>query len=152
MHVRLQTRFHRIEGILCAISAGPCKRASVGAHRTATTVDSKLLELAATSVLYLLVHCLACSLRRAARDTSVRSRGGLAMALAWSCCLVSSCSGILAIASCGRRRVFLRQSRLGQQPGKLHQDRGEVEVRPMWAAGMRDGGRVSVGVAAKGGR
>lgn len=43
-----------------------------------------------------------------------------------SCCLRSSCSGILAIASCGRRGVFLRQSRLGQYPPKLHQDRCEI--------------------------
>ena len=134
VHVRLKACFHGIEGILWAVSGSACVRSFLGVKRTATTVDNRLLELAATSVLYLLVHRFACSLRSTARDTSVRSLGGPVMVL--SCCLFSSCSGILAIASCGRRGVFLRQSRLGQYPPKLHQDR--CKVRLVWGMGVRD--------------
>lgn len=70
--------------------------------RTAAKVESKLLELAATSVLYRLVHRFACSLRKTALETSVRSRGLLGMS-PFKLGLPSSCLGILAIASCGRQ-------------------------------------------------
>lgn len=42
---------------------------------TATKVESRLLELAATSVRYLLVHRFACSLRSTALETLCASRG-----------------------------------------------------------------------------
>lgn len=101
--VRLQTGLDRVERILEAISTGKSNDyVSERVARTAVNVESRLLELAATSVRYFLVHRLACSLRRTALETSVRSLGLFGM----SCCtfgLPSSCLGILAIASCGRR-------------------------------------------------
>ena len=101
--VRLQAGLDRVERILEAISTSESSISAVDRDaRTAANVDSRLLELAATSVRYFLVHRFACSLRRTALETSVRFLGLFGM----SCCtfgLPSSCLGILAIASCGRR-------------------------------------------------
>jgi hypothetical protein len=94
--IRLQARLHRVARRMLCI-------------RTATKVESRLLELAATSVRYRLVQRFACSLRNTALETSWTWRG---RACAVEASVLSGPrSGILAIASCGRRDVFLRQSR-----------------------------------------
>jgi hypothetical protein len=97
--VRLQPRLDRVERIL-AQSAFTLLILLNDRPRTATNVERRLLELAATSVLYFLVHLFACSLRKTARDTSVRSLGRFG--IFWMLGVSSSCCGILAFASCGR--------------------------------------------------
>ena len=99
--VRLQSSLYRVQGILGAVSIAfstLCPLQSI--VRTATNVETRLLELAAISVLYFLVHRFACSLRRTALETSVRSFGRFGMCCI--CGLLSPCWGMLAIASCGR--------------------------------------------------
>jgi hypothetical protein len=101
--VRLQSGLDRVQRILEAISAPSLNTVAFkdDAH-TAVKVERRLLELAATSVRYFLVHRFACSLRNTALDTSVRSLGLLGMSFC-TFGLPSSCLGILAIASCGRQ-------------------------------------------------
>jgi hypothetical protein len=98
--VRLQPRLDRVERILAQLAFTLPLVLLNDPLRTATNVESRLLELAATSVLYFLVHLFACSLRNTARDTSVRSFGLLGIFFMLG--LSSSCCGILAFASCGR--------------------------------------------------
>ena len=101
--IRLQSGLDRVERILEAINTPEFHIDPFNdGIRTAEKVDSRLLELAAISVRYFLVHRLACSLRNTTLETSVRSLGLFGM----FCCtfgLPSSGLGILAIASSGRR-------------------------------------------------
>jgi hypothetical protein len=139
--VRLQPRLDRVERILAQLAAALCK-----VHvtwRTATNVERRLLELAATSVRYLLVHFLACSLLRTARDTSVRSLGRFG--IFWIFGLSSSCCGMLAFASCGRRQclptAIAMRPAAGQAPSRprARHDSGGVNGRAQQASEGRGG-------------
>jgi hypothetical protein len=111
-------------------------------QHTATNVESRLLELAATSVRYLLVHFLACSLLRTALETSVKSLGLLG--IFWILGTSSSCWGILAFASCGRLQCLPTAIAMGPVAGqapsrpRARHDFGGVGGRARWQS--RDGG------------
>ena len=95
--VRLKTSFDRIKRILESVSSWRRLQSKLQGivELTATKVESRLLELAATSVLYRFVQRFACSLLNTARDTSVRSLC-LLNGLSTSIRSVFSRSGMLA--------------------------------------------------------
>lgn len=98
---RLKTSLDGIERILENVSSWRGLQFNLqGTMKlTATKVESRLLELAATSVLYRLVQRFACSLRRTVRDTSVKSLGEVDLLLVLAGCPSSPPrSGILAPA------------------------------------------------------